>query len=89
MKAMLFCFTNSKTISSKSSCCHPSNEIWFKYRKSSASTKSMLAMFTEAKQYCLKGAQKYILQKYYKTTTAKNKFFKYPLNRIIKNPQKI
>ena len=63
--------------------------ILLKYSKSSAPTKSMLAMFTEAWQYCTKNHKRVSYGNYMKASASQNKFLKYPLRSNVKLSRKM
>ena len=60
------------------------NRIFLKYSKSSAPTKSMIVMFTEARQYHVKRAQNVSYGNDIKATVTQNKFLKYASRSNVK-----
>ena len=60
------------------------SRVFLKYSKSSAPTKSMLVMFTEARQYHVKKAQNVSCGNDIKATAAQNKFLKYASRSNVK-----
>ena len=60
------------------------NRIFLKYSKSSAPTKSMLVMFTEARQYHVKKAQNVSYGNDIKAAATQNKFLKYASRSNVK-----
>ena len=60
------------------------SRVFLKYSKSSAPTKSMLVMFTEARQYHVKKAENVSYANDIKATAAQNKFLKYASRSNVK-----